>query len=46
MPIGRGEDGKTVFAPMLQNWFIIGRLRSGKSNELVRTFLASITGLP
>lgn len=43
MPIGRGEDGQIVFAPMLQNWFVIGRLRSGKSNEL-SVFLASITG--
>ena len=43
MPIGRSEAGEWVFAPMLENWFIIGRKRSGKSNEL-SVALASITG--
>jgi hypothetical protein len=43
MPICKDEAGEWVYAPMLENWFIIGRKRSGKSNEL-SVFLASITG--
>lgn len=43
MPIGRGEDGEWVTAPMLTNWFLIGATRKGKSNEL-SVMLASITG--
>lgn len=45
MPIGCDESGEWVFAPMLTNWFLIGKTRSGKSNEL-NAFLASITGCP
>jgi hypothetical protein len=42
-PIGKDESGEWVFAPLLTNWFQIGRTRSGKSNEL-STLLASWTG--
>lgn len=42
-PIGLSETGEWVHAPMLANYFVIGRTRSGKSNEL-SVLLASITG--
>lgn len=42
-PIGRSETGEWVFAPLLTNWFIIGKTRSGKSNEL-SVLLASLVG--
>lgn len=44
-PIGVSESGEPILTPLLANWFIIGRSRSGKSNELSE-FLATLTGVP
>jgi hypothetical protein len=41
--IGFTELGDHIKVSLLGNWFIIGRTRSGKSNEL-SNFLAAITG--
>ena len=41
-PIGKDEAGEWVFAPLLVNWFGIGKTRWGKSNEL-SVLLASWT---
>ncbi len=43
--IGFTESGDLIRAVLASNWFIIGRSRSGKSNEL-SNFLAAITGCP
>lgn len=41
--IGFTEAGELIKVPLLASWFIIGKTRGGKSNELSE-FLASITG--
>jgi hypothetical protein len=41
--IGLGEEGAWIRVCLAANWFLIGRSRSGKSNEL-SLFLAAITG--
>ncbi|MGO8961556.1 MAG: hypothetical protein ACLQFR_29920 [Streptosporangiaceae bacterium] len=41
--IGFTELGEDILVSLLSNWFVIGRSRSGKSNEL-SNFLAAITG--
>lgn len=44
MPLGKDEHGAWVMVPCLApNWFLIGALGGGKSNEL-SVMLASITG--
>lgn len=43
--LGLGEGGRWIKVVPLVNWFIIGRSRSGKSNEL-SALLAVITGVP
>ena len=46
MPLGKDETGEWVMVPCLAlNWFLIGALGGGKSNEL-SVMLASITGCP
>jgi hypothetical protein len=40
---GFTESGETIHLPVLENWFFIGKSRSGKSNEL-SIMLAAITG--
>jgi hypothetical protein len=42
-PVGFTEAGETIREKLAGNWFIIGRTRSGKSNE-ASVFLAAITG--
>lgn len=37
-PLGKNEAGEWVYGPLLDNWFLIGRKRSGKSNELSALF--------
>ena len=43
--IGLGEDGRWLRVVLASNWFITGKSRSGKSNQL-SVFLAVITGVP
>ena len=44
-PLGKNEAGEWEYGPLLNNWFVNGRLRSGKSNE-GSVLLASWTGCP
>jgi hypothetical protein len=44
-PVGVTEGGELIDAVLLVNWFIVGRSRSGKSNQL-SVMLATITGCP
>lgn len=42
-PFGFTETGELLWAHLLSNWFIIGKTRGGKSNQL-SLMLASVTG--